>query len=178
AAGTDRVHGDPERRQLLRHRLREPDHAELRRGVGPAPRRAALARDRRHVDDPAGAAGEHGRDHGAAHQERALEIDVEHEVPRVFRHFPQQPVTSTIFPSNSPTALPRYAGRHARLDMASTSLMTSTTAGLLAASALSSADLMSSGRSTRMPTQPMASATFAKFTSWLKCHISFARPRC
>src|SRR5262249_40594786 len=73
---------------------------------------------------------------------------------------------------------PRYAGRYARWDMASTSLMTSTTAGLFEARAFSSAGRMSSGRSTRIPTQPIASATRAKFTSWLKCHISFARPRC
>src|SRR2546422_2243266 len=69
-------------------------------------------------------------------------------------------------------------GLHARLDIASTSLITSTTAGQFEARALSSAGRMSSGRSTRMPTQPMASATLAKFTSRLKCHISVARPRC
>src|SRR5262249_26982810 len=70
------------------------------------------------------------------------------------------------------------AGLHARFAIASTSLITSTTAGEFDARALSSADRMSSGRSTRIPTQPIASATFAKFTSWLKCHISVARPRC
>jgi hypothetical protein len=36
------------------------------------------------------------RDHGAAHQERALEIDVEHEVPRLFRHFPDEPAIRAV----------------------------------------------------------------------------------
>ena len=36
------------------------------------------------------------RDHGLAHQERALEIDVEHEVPGLFRHFPEQAAISAV----------------------------------------------------------------------------------
>src|SRR4029079_12289610 len=39
----------------------------------------------RGVDDPAGPLALHHRDHGLAHQERALQVDVEIEVPRLTR---------------------------------------------------------------------------------------------
>ena len=51
---------------------------------------AERARDRCHVDDPSAQARQHVRDHGARHQERALEVHVNDEIPRLFRHFPRQ----------------------------------------------------------------------------------------
>src|SRR5436853_178689 len=40
--------------------------------------------------EPPAAARQHVRDHGSAHQERALEVHVEHEIPRLFRYLPDQ----------------------------------------------------------------------------------------
>src|SRR5262249_56059086 len=36
------------------------------------------------------------RDHGAAHQERALEIDVDHQIPRFLGDFPEQATIGTV----------------------------------------------------------------------------------
>src|SRR5688572_4686822 len=55
-------------------------------------------------------------------------------------------------------------GNHPRCARAAGSLTISTTAGLPAASAFSSAGRTSAGFSTRKPTQPIASATFEKLT--------------
>src|SRR5712691_6908294 len=96
AAGADGVDRDAVRRQLLGHDLGEADHAELRRRVGAAPGGAALARHRGHVDDPPAVARQHVRDHGAAHQERALEIDIDDEVPRLLWHLPEQATIGTV----------------------------------------------------------------------------------
>src|SRR3989441_950402 len=96
AAGADGVDRDGVRRQLLGHDLGEADHAELRRRVGAAAGGAALARHRGHVDDPPAAARQHVRDHGAAHQERALEIDIDDEVPRLLWHLPEQATIGTV----------------------------------------------------------------------------------
>ena len=78
--GRDRVDADPEGCVLERCRLRQPDHAPLRRGVvgNTGPSRQADTRGR--VDDHAGPLGVHVAQLGAHAEPDALEVHVEHRV--------------------------------------------------------------------------------------------------
>ena len=71
--------------ELERHRLRQQDHAALRRAVRRVVRRGLDAGDRRHVDDRPGGL-EQRRQRGLREQERAGEVDVDDAAPLVGRH--------------------------------------------------------------------------------------------
>src|SRR5712691_1816986 len=85
-ARTHGVDGNAGRSQLLGERLREADDTELRRAVGGASGPADLAPLRGDVHDaPAHAALQHRPGHGPRAEERAFQVDPEHEVPGFFR---------------------------------------------------------------------------------------------
>ena len=67
--------------ELLAERLCKRDHARLGRGIGGRVRIALLAGDRGDVDDASVALGDHGRNHGFAAVEDAVEIKVDHPSP-------------------------------------------------------------------------------------------------
>ncbi|PAV66636.1 hypothetical protein WR25_23081 [Diploscapter pachys] len=80
-----RIGDDALARQFLAQGFGEADHARLRGRIGGGVRVALLARDGRHVDDPAIAVGDEMRHHRAAAIEQAVQVDVDHAQPAVDR---------------------------------------------------------------------------------------------
>src|SRR5215207_3969878 len=85
-AGADRIDGDAEGREVERQRFREADDRRLRGGVGRAFRAGAERCLRRDADDAAPAGLAHVRDGGTRHQEAALGVDAQRQVPGGDRH--------------------------------------------------------------------------------------------
>src|SRR5580692_2938221 len=80
--GSDAVHGDAERPELVRHLPGEPDLAGLRAGVGLDTGQAdAAACSRGDVDDPAPVALLHRGDRGPGAQERAVQVGLHDRIP-------------------------------------------------------------------------------------------------
>ena len=90
----DAVDQDVSRRELLAERLGEADQPGLRGAVVRGVRVAFLAGDRGDVDDPAVAARDHVRDHGAAGEEAAGQVDVDDAPPDVGIELPGQAVAA------------------------------------------------------------------------------------
>ena len=92
--GRDRVHADPVRAELERHRLRQPPDRVLRRAVVREPGAARVDRvDRRDVDDRAAVALlPHLRRGGPDAEERAADVDAEDAVELGRRHVLEQEV--------------------------------------------------------------------------------------
>ena len=72
-------------RDVLADRLRHRDHRRLRGRVGRRHRVAFLARDRRHVDDPAVPALDHAGEDGAVAEEDPVGVDRHHAPPLLVR---------------------------------------------------------------------------------------------
>ena len=85
--GRDAVDRDVVAGKLLAERLGQRDDAGLRRRIGGGVRIALLAGDRGDVDDAAVVLRDHQRHHGAAAQERPVEIDAHHLRPCLRRIF-------------------------------------------------------------------------------------------
>src|SRR5213592_1115337 len=80
-AGGDRVHGDAARRHLARQRLREPDHARLRRRIRRLPRVAHLRHHRGEIHDPPVPGADHGTDRGLGTVEDAGQVGAQDPLP-------------------------------------------------------------------------------------------------
>ena len=79
--GRQAVDRDAERSDLGGQRRGQTDHRHLRGAVGSSPGQWTLAAHRGQVDHVAGAAIDHRRQKGPAHQEDPADVDVEDRVP-------------------------------------------------------------------------------------------------